>query len=52
MSSGKSNLNHTDIILGTKFTVTIQEMDLGIIVDSAIQIYDLSVRAVKEQTNC
>lgn len=52
MSNGKSNLNHAAMLLGFKLSVTIQEMDLGIIVDSAIQISDLSVRAFKKQTNC
>lgn len=48
----KEQFDHAATLLGSKLTVTIQEMDLGIIVDSAIQISDLSVRAVKKQTNC
>ena len=35
MSSGRSNLNQAATLLGSKLTVTIQEIDLGIIVDSA-----------------
>lgn len=52
MSSGRSNLNHAPTLLGSKLTVTIQKTDLGIIMDSAIQISDLSVRAVKKQKSC
>lgn len=52
MSSGRSNLNHAATLLGSKLTVTTQKMDLGIILDSAIEISDLSVRVVKKQTNC
>lgn len=52
MSSGRSNLNHAATLLGSKLTVTTQKMDLGIILDSAIEISDLSARVVKKQTNC
>lgn len=52
MSSRRSNLNHLATLVGSKLTVTTQEMDLGVTVDSAVQICDLSVRAAKTQTSC
>lgn len=52
MISERNDLNHVTTLFGSKLTVTIQKMNFGIIADSAVQISDLSVRAVKQQTNC
>lgn len=39
MSSGRSNLNHLAALVGSKLTVTTQEMDLEVTVDSTVQIW-------------